>query len=918
MGALPRYAKVALALTFLLLMGSLSPVQAGPNIPSISQTELDGGNQPPATPNDEPHSPDQVVQIMLPLIRVIGNQSPVRATDDSYQTIKDTELVVTAANGVLANDSSLESGPLRALLTSDVSNGVLDLNTDGAFGYTPDPGFNGQDSFTYRATDGSSTSETATVTITMTAANEAPLAVNDVYQTAEDTELVVDAANGILANDSDPEMDPLQTLLVDDASNGVLNLKADGSFNYMPGLDFNGQDSFTYRASDAISQSNLATVTLTVNAVNDATVATDDVYQTAEDTELVVDVANGILANDSDPDLDSLQALLVDDASNGVLNLKADGSFNYMPAPDFNGRDSFTYRASDAISQSNLATVTLTVNVVNDAPVATDDVYQTAEDTELVVDVANGILANDSDPEMEPLQTVLVSSVSDGVLNLNENGSFDYTPVPDFNGQDSFTYRASDTVLESNLATVTITVDVNNAPQIVTGEIAFTKQIIDSTINEVHAAVAADLDGDGDMDIAATETGGQSVFWYENDGNGHFTKWLLDGNLLGVYPASVGDVDSDGDADVLAAGYSADTFVWYRNDGGGNFVRKDVDTASDGAHSIVTADMDDDGDTDLVTSSQDANTIAWYENDGAENFTLHIIDTSSLEAKRAEVADMDGDGDLDIVTASTADHEVNWFENDGNQNFTKRLIKKWVIGAYYASPADVDGDGDMDVFSASQWDHMIAWHRNDGGGLFTIQIMDSNAEGARTVIPADIDGDGDVDAVAASVNDDTVAWYKNDGSGAFTQQVIDQATDGAYGVFTVDMDFDGDVDVLATGRDDDTVALHTQIRAHTATVGMGGSLAIDSTLLLTTDADDGPASLTYMITEAPQFGELRVNGAPITSGGAFTQDDINNNRLTYVHDGANGSADEFTFTVADGGENGVQPATGSFSINITG
>jgi hypothetical protein len=277
---------------------------------------------------------------------------------------------------------------------------------------------------------------------------------------------------------------------------------------------------------------------------------------------------------------------------------------------------------------------------------------------------------------------------------------------------------------------------------------------------------------------------------------------------------------------------------------------------------------------------------------------------------------MDGDGDLDVVTASTADHEVNWFENDGNQNFTKRLIRKWVVGAYYASPADVDGDGDMDVFSASQWDDTIALHRNDGSENFTFQVIDADAQGARTVIPVDLDGDGDVDAIAASVNDDTVAWHENDGSGAFTKRVIDSAADGAYGLFTIDMDFDGDFDVLVSSRDDDTVALHTQYRAHTVTVDMGGSLVIDSTLLLTVDADDGPAELTYTITDAPQSGELQVNGSPISTGGSFTQDDVNNGRLTYVHSGTNDSPDQFSFTVADGGESGVQPATCVFSIDI--
>ena len=121
-------------------------------------------------------------------------------------------------------------------------------------------------------------------------------------------------------------------------------------------------------------------MTITVTAVNDAPVAADDAYSTAEDTALTV-AAPGVLGNDTDPDGDPLTAVLVSGPSHGTLTLNADGSFTYTPAANFNGTDSFTYRASDGTADSNLATVTITVTAVNDAPAATDDAYSTAEDT---------------------------------------------------------------------------------------------------------------------------------------------------------------------------------------------------------------------------------------------------------------------------------------------------------------------------------------------------------------------------------------------------------------------------------------------------------------------------------------------------------------------------------------------------------
>src|SRR5439155_17138214 len=152
----------------------------------------------------------------------------------------------------------------------------------------------------------------------------------------------------------------------------------------------------------------------------------------------------GVLANDSDVDGDILTAVLVSGPAHGTLTLNADGSLVYMPALNFNGTDSFTYKASDGQAQSGAATVTITVTPTNDAPVsANDDSYTTPEDTQLTV-IAPGVLANDSDVDLDPLSAVLVSSPSHGTLTLNGDGSLVYMPASNFNGIDTFTYEASD------------------------------------------------------------------------------------------------------------------------------------------------------------------------------------------------------------------------------------------------------------------------------------------------------------------------------------------------------------------------------------------------------------------------------------------------------------------------------------------
>ena len=193
-----------------------------------------------------------------------------------------------------------------------------------------------------------------------------PAARGDAYTTGEGTQLTV-AAPGALANDSDPQGRPLSAALVSGPAHGTLTLNPDGSFTYTPSGDYNGLDSFTYQAVNDAGLTSNATVQLTVTPVNDPPVAGADAYTTDEDTALSVPAA-GVLGNDSDIDGDTLSAQLVGGPANGTVTLNSDGSFVYTPAAEYAGPDSFTYRASDGSAGSNLATVTLTVAAVNDAP----------------------------------------------------------------------------------------------------------------------------------------------------------------------------------------------------------------------------------------------------------------------------------------------------------------------------------------------------------------------------------------------------------------------------------------------------------------------------------------------------------------------------------------------------------------------
>src|SRR6185295_3695322 len=153
----------------------------------------------------------------------------------------------------------------------------------------------------------------------------------------------------------------------------------------------------------------------------------NDAFTTAEDTTLTIPVA-GVITNDTDVDGDTLTALLASTTTHGTLALNANGSFTYTPNANYNGPDSFTYRATDGQATSAVATVTLTITPVNDVRVANNDSYSLVKNTTLTIP-AGRVLTNDTDVDGDALTAVLVATTTHGTLALNPSGSFTYTPV---------------------------------------------------------------------------------------------------------------------------------------------------------------------------------------------------------------------------------------------------------------------------------------------------------------------------------------------------------------------------------------------------------------------------------------------------------------------------------------------------------
>jgi thermitase len=278
-------------------------------------------------------------------------------------------------------------------------------------------------------------------------ANGAPVASDVAAAGDEDTVI------GWTPSASDPEADALTCTVVSHPSHGTASVASCASGTYTPEPDYNGTDSFTYKASDGSADSNVATVTIIVYPVQDAPDASDDSASVAEDGATDIDV----LSNDGDRDGDPLTVISVSAPAHGAATINADGTIHYEPGPDFSGPDSFTYTISDGNGGSDGATVAVVVEPVNDPPIAQDDAYSVEAEGTLAVGTP-GVLGNDADLENDPLSTIVNSDVSHGTLALNPDGSFSYAPASGFAGADSFTYRASDGVASSNVATVIITV----------------------------------------------------------------------------------------------------------------------------------------------------------------------------------------------------------------------------------------------------------------------------------------------------------------------------------------------------------------------------------------------------------------------------------------------------------------------------
>ena len=371
----------------------------------------------PAAPAEPPFLWALLAWVRQETQRRFFNTTPVAVTDP-VTTSEDASAVIN----VLANDTDVENDDITVTSFTDPPHGSVVQNPDGTLTYTPDANYAGPDSFTYTVSDGGfhvindlarwftgrgPRTSTATVAVTVTAVNDAPIARDDTSTTQEDTVVTI----GVLGNDTDVDGGPLTPTVTTAPASGTTAVNPNGTITYTPTPEFTGTDTFTYTVTDGNGSTDTATVSITVTPVNDAPTAGDDEATTDEGTPVTISV----LSNDTDIDGGPLTPTVTTAPGGGTAAVNADGTITYTPGATFAGEDSFIYTVSDGRGGTDTATVSITVSPVNHAPTVSTSTPPTIYSTQgIPVRIDPDLTVTDPDSPALSRATITIDNPSPG------------------------------------------------------------------------------------------------------------------------------------------------------------------------------------------------------------------------------------------------------------------------------------------------------------------------------------------------------------------------------------------------------------------------------------------------------------------------------------------------------------------------
>jgi len=665
------------------------------------------------------------------------------ATAQEVNVDEDSSVSITLAGTDGDGDS------LTYIVLTQPSNGRL-TGTAPNMTYTPNANFYGQDEFTFMVRDSSGTTSTsATVHIVIAAMNDDPVA------TSQNVSLSEDGSLEIILVGSDIDQDPLTYIIVTEPQHGTLMASGTiGTYIYEPEDNYNGADYFTFKVNDSSVDSAEARVSITVNAVNDAPVASGP-----ETVTLDEDTTKAITLVASDVDGDTLTYSILAQPSHGTITGTAP-NLTYKPEANYHGSDSFSFKVNDGKADSETKTVSITVNSVNDVPVADAQTISLEENAE---DFPITLTASDADGD--DLTYTVMTQPTMGSLN-GSAPNLTYTPPQNTNGTTTFTFKVNDGKADSAVATVTITVDSINYAPVLYGESEDEGEVREgeTLTYEVRA-----FDADGDTLTWSIISGPGSI----DSATGLYSwtpeKGLVTEGALGVYTVKIQVSDN-------CSGPESD------RDGELPTMTLTITVLSDDRdHDGVPNDQDNCPDVDNPPDIENGNTTqADMDGDGLGDACDDDMDGDSLsnELELATCYDIEGvERCLDPANPDTDGDGIN----DGIE-----------AGALFNQPTD----GRDDLYAIYEMTN-----EETGETSQTISSLDGVPEGVAWWVGVDMSGDGVIDVVDnLGVNTDSSGRI---GDGLF--DALDSDGDGIPNFFDTDSDNDGVLDIDESGLTDPEV-----------------------------------------------------------------------------------------------------------------
>jgi hypothetical protein len=317
----------------------------------------------------------------------------------------------------------------------------------------------------------------------------------------------------------------------------------------------------------------------------------------------------------------------------------------------------------------------------------------------------------------------------------------------------------------------------------------------------------ADLDGDGDQDLAVGNRGSGTVSIFKNNGDGTFQPKV--DYAVGNYPAWVfcADLDGDLDLDLAVTNAYSNTVSILKNSGDGTFQPK-VDYGGGYPVSVFCADLDGDGDLDLAVANAASNNVSIFNNNGDGTFQPALNYGTGAWPVSVFCADLDGDGDLDLAVANASSVTVSILKNNGDGTFQTKV--DYAVGHSYPAwvfCADLDGDLDLDLATPNAYSDNVSIFKNNGDGTFQPEVDYVVGVGPEVDFCADLDGDADLDIAVANINSSNVSILRNNGDGTFQPRVDYSAGDRPTSVSCADLDGDGDLDLAVTNNGSNNVSI---------------------------------------------------------------------------------------------------------------